>query len=100
MSNIILIPLLDLTIQLLGLYKFLVIVSVIINLLSTLNIINTYNRGVFILTTALYRITEPALNLIRKIVPTVSGIDFSPVILIFVIQALQQSLYAMQKALM
>ena len=37
----------------------------------------------------LYRLTEPILKIIRKILPNLGTIDLSPVILIIIIEAIQ-----------
>ncbi len=43
----------------------------------------------------LYRVTEPVLRPIRRIIPPIYGIDFSPVIVIFVIYLIKNILYRM-----
>jgi YggT family protein len=89
MNHILILPLLELINGLLGFYQLLIIVAVIINLLAALNILNTYNRGVFVLMNAVNRFTDPVLYQIRRIIPTLGGLDFSPVIAIFLIQVIQ-----------
>jgi YggT family protein len=41
---------------------------------------------------ALYRLTEPALRPIRRILPNLGGIDLSPVVLLLLIYFLQMVL--------
>lgn len=89
MNNILILPLLELINGLLGFYQLLIIIAVIINLLAALNILNTNNRGVFVLINAVNRFTDPVLYQIRRITPTLGGLDFSPVIAIFLIHVLQ-----------
>lgn len=89
MNHIVILPLLELINGLLGFYQLLIIVAVIINLLAALNILNTHNRGVFVLINAVNRFTDPVLYQIRRIIPTMGGLDFSPVIAIFLIHVLQ-----------
>lgn len=89
MNQILLLPLLELISGLLGFYQLLIIVAVIVNLLAAFNILNTYNRGVFVFVTTLNRFTDPVLFQIRRIVPIMGGLDFSPVIAIFLIHVLQ-----------
>ncbi len=43
----------------------------------------------------LYRVTEPVLRPVRRIIPPIYGIDFSPVIVIFVIYLIKNILYRM-----
>ena len=54
--------------------------------------INTRNQLVYTLMDFLYRITEPPLRPIRRIVPHLGGIDISPVILILLLVFLQRAL--------
>lgn len=89
MNQILLLPLLELINGLLGFYQLLIIVAIIVNLLATFNILNTYNRGVFVFVTTVNRFTDPVLYQIRRFIPTIGGIDFSPAIAIFLIHVLQ-----------
>jgi YggT family protein len=89
MNHILLLPLLDLIDGLLGFYQLLIIIAVVINLLAAFNILNTYNRGVFVLINTINRFTDPVLYQIRRFIPTFGGIDFSPVIAIFLVQVLR-----------
>lgn len=41
----------------------------------------------------LYRVTEPVLAPVRKIIPPIGGIDISPVIVIFIIFVIQNLLH-------
>jgi len=44
--------------------------------------LNTQNRFVFSVLDATYKLTDPALNKIRRFLPTFGSIDLSPVVLI------------------
>ena len=46
------------------------------------NVVNTQNRFVYQVADMLYRVTDPALRPIRRLIPNLGGIDISPVILI------------------
>ena len=46
------------------------------------NVINTSNQLVYMVGDFLYRITEPVLKRIRSVVPSIGGIDLSPLILL------------------
>jgi YggT family protein len=70
-------------------YKWLLIIWVIMSWLVSFNVINTHNQFVGTVMNFLYRITEPALRPIRRIVPDLGGIDISPLILLLLVQALQ-----------
>lgn len=41
----------------------------------------------------LYKLTNPYLNYIRRYVPTMGGLDFSPMIAIFLLYLLEKGLY-------
>lgn len=69
----------------LGLYVWALIISVILSWLIAFNIVNTYNRFIATIYDILYRITEPVYRPIRRVIPTLNGIDFSPVIVILLI---------------
>ena len=64
------------------LYVWALIISAILSWLVAFNVINTQNRFVYTVGDFLYRITEPALRPIRRVIPNLGGIDISPIILI------------------
>jgi YggT family protein len=72
----------DLALQL---YIWILIASAILSWLVAFNVVNTRNPVVASVGEFLYRITEPALRPIRNMMPSLGGIDISPVILILVI---------------
>ena len=63
-------------------YLWIIIINAILSWLVAFNILNTQNRFVFSVLNTTYKMTDPALNKIRKFVPTFGSIDISPVILI------------------
>lgn len=66
-------------------YVWCLIGQVILSWLITFNVINTYNRFVNTVGHFLYRITEPALRPIRRVLPNLGGIDLSPLVLILLL---------------
>ena len=68
--------------QILKLYSYVVIANVVISWLIAFNILNTGNRFVYSVLEVSYKLTNPALNLIRRYLPNLGSIDISPVILI------------------
>ena len=64
------------------LYVYLLIASAILSWLVAFNVVNERNPIVAQIGDFLYRITEPALRPIRRILPNLGGIDISPIILI------------------
>ena len=63
-------------------YIWIVIINAILSWLVAFNILNTQNRFVFSVLDATYKLTDPALNKIRRFLPTFGSIDLSPVVLI------------------
>jgi len=66
-------------------YILLLVAQAILSWLVAFNVVNTRNRVVYLVGDFLYRITEPALRPIRRILPTLGGIDVSPVVLILLL---------------
>jgi YggT family protein len=77
----------------LNLYMWLLIGSAILSWLVAFNVINTRNRVVYAIGDFLYRITEPALRPIRRVLPNFGGIDLSPVVLILLLIFLRNLLW-------
>ena len=71
-------------------YIYLLIASAVISWLTTLNVINVRNRAVYVAMSFLYRITEPVLRPIRRIIPSIGGIDVSPVVVIILLHFVRQ----------
>ena len=67
------------------LYIWVVLIQVILSWLVAFNVINMQNQFVYTLGNMLYRLTEPALQPIRRFTPNLGGIDISPVILILLL---------------
>lgn len=87
--NVILVPLLQLLDVVLELYQIVLIVWVVFSWLAAFNVINTSNGFVRTAMNVLWRLTEPALRPIRRFVPMISGLDFSPLILLLLIYFLR-----------
>jgi len=66
-------------------YVWLLIAQAILSWLLAFGVINRYNRGVSVIGDFLYRVTEPALRPIRRMLPNFGGIDISPVVLILIL---------------
>lgn len=73
----------------LGLYAWILIISAVVSWLIAFNIINTYNRTVGAVVDVLYRVTEPVLRPLRRIIPNLGGLDISPIVVLFAIWFLQ-----------
>ena len=65
-----------------SLYIWVIIIGAILSWLIAFDVVNRRNRAVYTIADSLYRLTEPALRPIRKVLPDLGGLDISPVILI------------------
>ena len=74
-------------------YLWIIIINAILSWLVAFNIINTQNRFVFSILDATYKITDPALNQIRRFIPNFRSIDISPVILILFLMFLRNLIF-------
>src|SRR5713226_8821907 len=63
-------------------YTWIVIASAIMSWLVAFNVINVRNQFIRLVVDLLYRLTEPLLRPIRRILPNLGGVDISPVILL------------------
>ena len=81
---------LDIITQILALLIQVVLVAVIIqfvlSLLLAFNVVNRHNGLVDAVWTAINAILDPILRPIRRIMPATGAIDFSPMVLIIVLQ--------------
>jgi len=73
-------------------YIFILIVQVVMSWLIAFNVVNTRNRFVYMVADVSYKLTEPALRPIRRILPNFGGIDLSPVVLILLLGFIQRLL--------
>jgi len=90
--SIILEPLLMVLYYVLQLYEYVVLGTVIFSWLLAFGVINTYNQAVRTIGDVLRRLTEPALQPLRRIIPDVGAVDLSPVALWLIIMFLQMVL--------
>ncbi|ADH90616.1 protein of unknown function YGGT [Ancylobacter novellus DSM 506] len=67
------------------LYVWILIASAILSWLVAFNVVNPHNPFVRNVGEFLWRVTEPVLAPIRRILPNLGGIDISPVILIILL---------------
>jgi YggT family protein len=85
---------------LLDVLRWIIIIQAILSWLVAFNVINTHNDFMRTFLTALDRITEPLYRPIRRILPDFGGIDFSPLVALLVIIALQMLLGGLARDLM
>ena len=67
------------------LYVYCLIASAVLSWLVAFNVVNVRNPIVANIGEFLYRITEPALRPIRRVLPNLGGIDVSPIILVLLL---------------
>ena len=74
-------------------YLWIIIINALLSWLVAFNILNTQNRFVFSVLDTTYKLTDPALNKIRRFIPTFGSIDISPVILILLLIFLRNLIF-------
>ena len=82
----------NLLIEALGVYKFILIASVVLFWLIKYKIVDFRTDVVKSVWTFLAKVTEPVLAPIRRMLPDMGGIDLSPLIVILAIHLLQNML--------
>ncbi len=93
---------LTLLFQLLGavvdLYEWAIILAAVFSMLAAFNVLDTRNRFVWSIGDFLYRVTEPVLRPIRRVLPQFGAVDLSPwvalLVLRFIVAPLLARLYA------
>ncbi|OAN48082.1 hypothetical protein A6A04_04815 [Paramagnetospirillum marisnigri] len=90
--------LIDVVLLALEIYWYVILASVIMSWLVTFGVINTYNATVRTIMDVIYRLTEPALRPIRRVLPDFGAVDLSPIalwlIIYFAISVLTKFKYA------
>jgi YggT family protein len=87
-----LIALVDIANLLLSVLTWIIIIQVILSWLFAFNVLNTSSGGVRAFVVALDRITAPLYRPIRRILPDFGGIDFSPLVILILIQVIKKLL--------
>ncbi len=71
--------------QIIEIFIWLLIAQAILSWLIAFNIVNTTNNLINLIGNFLYKVTEPILRPIRRVLPDFGGVDVSPVILIILL---------------
>ena len=87
-----LIALVDIANLLLSILTWIIIGQVILSWLLAFNVLNTSSQGVRTFAMALERITAPLYRPIRRLLPDFGGLDFSPLVVLILIQVIQKLL--------
>jgi YggT family protein len=77
---------------LLTIVTWIIIIQVVLSWLLAFNVLNTSSNGVRTIAIAIDRITAPLYRPIRRLLPDFGGIDFSPLVILILIQVLQKLL--------
>ncbi len=89
MSFVLLNTLYRLITALLSLAYFLVIATVVVSWLVAFGVLNMNNQFVRRIVRGIDAVTDPILRPIRRLIPPLGGLDFSPVILLIILYVLQ-----------
>ena len=84
--------LVDIADFLLSIVTWIIIIQVILSWLLAFNVLNTSSGGVRTVLVALDRLTAPLYRPIRRMLPDFGGIDFSPLVVLILIQVLRKLL--------
>ena len=74
-------------------YIYILIAGAVLSWLIAFNVVNTRNQAVATIADALWRLTEPVLAPIRRLLPNFGGLDISPVVLILLLYFARNLLY-------
>jgi YggT family protein len=77
---------------LLSILTWIIMIQVALSWLFVLNVLNTSSQGVRTLAVAIDRLTAPLYRPIRRILPDFGGIDFSPLVILILIQVIKKLL--------
>jgi YggT family protein len=85
--------------ELINLYIWAVILAAVFSMLASFGVLDTRNRIVWTIGDFLYRLTEPALRPLRRVLPSLGNIDISPIILLLLLQAARMLLGHLELAI-
>jgi YggT family protein len=74
-------------------YIYILVASAILSWLIAFNVVNTRNPLVHTVADVLYRLTEPVLAPLRRVLPSLGGLDISPVVVILLLIFIRRLLF-------
>jgi YggT family protein len=77
---------------LLTVLTWIIIIQVVLSWLFAFNVLNVHSGGVRAFSLALEKVTAPLYGPVRRILPDFGGIDFSPLVILILIQVLKKLL--------
>jgi len=87
-----LLALVDIADLLLTILTWVIIIQVVLSWLFVFNVLNTSSNGVRTFAVAIDRLTAPLYRPIRRMLPDFGGIDFSPLVILILIQVIKKLL--------
>jgi len=72
------------------LYEFVIIIAVVASWLIVFGVLSTRNEMARSLLNLLDALTEPVFRRIRRVVPSIGGLDLSPIIVFIVLEVLRR----------
>ena len=84
-----------LLILILSVYLWLIISNVLVSWLVVFDVLNIRNRWVFKACSLLNRLTDPGMVYLRKFVPQMGNMDWTPMVMVLIIYLLQNFLYSL-----
>jgi len=83
-------PIVWLLLTVLEIYSWIVLAAVVMSWLLALNVVNYHNNIVRNIAHFLEVLTEPVFRQVRRVIPTIGGIDLSPIVVFLAIIFLQK----------
>ena len=90
-----LVPVVRIIIEILNIYWWIVVISVVVSWLITLGVLTMANHVVRGVLDVLYRLTEPVYRPFRRFLPNFGGLDIAPLIVLLIIWLVEQELIAL-----
>lgn len=88
-------PILAFLAWVISLYIWVIIITVIISWMVAFDVLNTRNKWVYKFCEVVNTLTNPLILRIRKYVPPIANMDFSPLIAIFGLMLIRAMLYGL-----
>lgn len=86
-------PFIELFAAIAEIYWWVLLFSIILSWLMHFGIINRFNPVVAKIYEILFKLTEPVLKKIRRYMPDLGGVDFSPVVLLLALSFVKNALF-------
>jgi YggT family protein len=78
-----------------GLYIFVIFAMVIMSWLVQFNVVNPHNPFVRQVEHMLFALTNPVLGPIRRMIPSLGGLDISPIVVVLALGFIQRVVHAL-----